>query len=245
MNLTDLNSGVFLPGRDYGKALSYTKNDSEELYRKNLKTQPDNWIYRNKKIEYRFNSRGYRTTEISDVNWTESVVVLGCSYVFGEGLSESDTITSQLEQMLKRPVVNLGARGASIDFCHFNSSILSNSYPVPYAVVILWPQLSRTTMFYDSNWIGTVGPWNLPENRHLEYWFDNLYMQQMQAKLYQISTQQIWKTKTRFCESSFFETTVDTLGCNKLEVLDRARDLVHPGIETAKAVAKYIALKIK
>jgi hypothetical protein len=244
MKLTDLESGIFLPGRDYGKTINFTKNDNEKLFKKNLKTQPADWIYRNKTVQYSFNSRGYRTKEFADIDWKDSVVVFGCSYVFGEGLDTSDTITTNLQQLIGRPVINLGARGASVDFCHFNSIILSNSYPSPYAVVFLWPNISRTTMFYDSNWTGTVGAWNLPENRHLEYWFENTHMQQIQAKLYQMGSQQIWKSKTKFVEASFFDLTVDTLGCPKLEVYDKARDLNHPGIETAKSVAKYLASNI-
>ncbi|NDB55582.1 hypothetical protein EB169_07100, partial [archaeon] len=33
--------------------------DTEDLYKKNLKYQPNDWYYRNKKIEYKLNSAGY------------------------------------------------------------------------------------------------------------------------------------------------------------------------------------------
>lgn len=100
-------------------------------------------------------------------------------------------------------------------------------------------------MFYDSNWTGTVGPWNLKENRYLEYWFNNTHMQQIQGKLHQMSAQQIWKPKTKFYEASFFDITVDTLGCNKLSTLDYSRDLEHPGVKTAAEAAASIYKNIE
>ena len=41
--------------------------DSEENYLANLKTQPDDWYYREKKVEYAFNSYGHRSKEIKDL----------------------------------------------------------------------------------------------------------------------------------------------------------------------------------
>lgn len=55
------------------------------------------------------------------------VLLLGDSMVYGHGLEQPDTIAQQLENMLGRPVANLGVQGASI---HQEYQILKRWVPV-------------------------------------------------------------------------------------------------------------------
>lgn len=244
MKIQDLNSGQFLPGRNYSSIIQFTKNDTKALLDKNLTKQPADWRYRNLDVTYNINSRGYRAPDFQSVDWGNSIVLFGCSYTFGEGLPENDTISARLQAELGYPTINMGALGASIDFCHHNATILHAFYTPPKAVVFLWPAPNRCTVFYDDNWTGTVGLWNLHENKFMKYWFKNQHMQQMQQRLFQMSTQQIWQSSSIFYEASFFDSTVDILQCDKLNTIDYARDLQHPGHLTAEAVSKKIASEL-
>lgn len=226
--------------------------DSEEQFLENSKkfrSNEQSWIYFDKSIEYKFNSQGYRTSEWNDINWQESVVIFGCSNVVGEGLAEADTISGVLSRLLDRPVVNLGVSGTSIAFSSYNSAMLCNNLPTPYAIVQLWTALARmelytadvvkihtaaqhghidtiSTEFYRS-WI------SYPENPNTHMFFNALL-----SKL-------LCKSKTRYYEASFFLETANMLQCDYITVDDYARDLTHPGINTAKTVATQIANSLK
>jgi hypothetical protein len=54
----------------------------------------------------------------------------------------------------------------------------------------------------------------------------------------------MWESKTRYHELSLFGETTDILNCTHVRAIDFARDLGHPGIETAKLVAENIAANI-
>ena len=68
--------------------------DSRELFKKNLKSQPTSWKYRTTNITYRLNSMGYRTQEFDRIPWHKSIVLFGCSYIFGVGCELSSTIAA-------------------------------------------------------------------------------------------------------------------------------------------------------
>ena len=51
----------------------------------------------------------------------------------------------------------------------------------------------------------------------------------------------LWTNKTQYIELSFFRNTCNTLKITPLTFLDFARDLIHPGIVSAKAAAIKIA----
>lgn len=223
----------------------YSSDSEEKFLKKSKEFASSDWIYSNKTIAYKFNKQGYRTWEWDHVNWSDSVVVLGCSNVLGEGLAEQDTITSQLSLLLNRPVVNLGVSGTGIAFSAYNSSMLCKNLPVPYAVVQLWSSVSRIELYthnnikihsaanhghtdsvsknFYSSWISH------PENFNTHMFFN--------AQM----TKLLWQAKTRYYEASFFYDTANVLDCDYISVLDVARDGDHPGIETAKSTALQIS----
>ena len=57
-----IRKGYFLP---VGPKLNglFSGTDSEQLFKENLLTQPDDWYYRTHSIEYNLNKYGYRTVE--------------------------------------------------------------------------------------------------------------------------------------------------------------------------------------
>ena len=66
--------------------------DSSYHFQKNLKILPEKWRFRKDTVGYEFNSEGFRTTEFDKVDWQNSYVILGCSYVFGIGVPQQETI---------------------------------------------------------------------------------------------------------------------------------------------------------
>ena len=238
-------SGPLIQSHFPKSEMSFCSMDTEELYIKNareFRLRGEPWDYFNKTITYKFNSQGYRAAEWADTDWEDAVVVLGCSIVLGEGLAEEDTITSQLSKLLNRPVVNLGVSGTGLSFSLYNSTMLYKNSPTPYAVIQLWSHPYRMEL-YDSGSIIINAPithqkefyrnWILhPENPNT-----HTYMAAQASRC-------MWESKTRYYELSLFGETTDILNCTHVRAIDFARDLGHPGIETAKLVAENIAANI-
>ena len=61
--------------------------DSEQLYHRNLKHAPQDWIYRDKKVEYTFNNYGLRMSD-NITSEGKSIYFSGTSYTMGIGISE-------------------------------------------------------------------------------------------------------------------------------------------------------------
>ena len=122
-----------------GFTLNFSGTDTKELFEENLKTQPDDWYYRTHEVKYTLNSFGYRTKEFDDIDWKESIVIFGCSNIFGIGVADEHTIPYFLEQLSGRPVINMGMGGSSIQTALHNSIILNDSeYPTPKVIIYAW-----------------------------------------------------------------------------------------------------------
>jgi len=221
----------------------FTTSDANALFEKNLKTQPDDWYYRHNPVTYTINSDSYRAPEFSTVDWANAVVIFGCSNVFGAGVSDEHTISSQLEKLINRPVINLGISGSSIQCAVYNSAILAAGYPCPYAVIQLWSGPDRTILFTDSSF-ANYGPWMSPPNRFYDEWAQN-DNPKITALLYRIISRQIWTNRTHYLEATLFASTAALFKCHdiktEIENIDLARDLIHPGRHTTAHIAAYFA----
>ena len=149
---------------------NYWGGDTKELFLENLKTQPDDWYYRSHPITYAINTQGYRLEqELADIDWANSTVIFGCSNVFGDGIKNKHTISSQLQALLKEPVVNLGVGGASAELIRHNLTLLLEFYPQPKRIVILWPDRTRTVS-YEHNYPSIHGSWNIEQHTLADLW---------------------------------------------------------------------------
>lgn len=220
------------------EVVSFSDSDTKELFRKNLKSQPNDWIYRNKTITYSYNNYGFRTREFNDVNWKESVVVFGCSNVEGTGLAEEDTIVMQLEKILERPVINLGIRGTGIDVACWNSLILHKNYSTPKAIIQVWSSLARYAN-YDNKRLSRFVPKHMGYYRRLNWEF--------RSEKYIETDRALWRDKVPYIEGTFFKISNKNLekSIKRFNSIDCARDLKHPGIESNKLAAEYIADQLK
>ena len=239
-------SGPLIQSHFLKSEMRFYSMDTEELYIKNarefrLRGKP--WDYFNKTITYKFNSQGYRAAEWADTDWEDAVVVLGCSIVLGEGLAEEDTITAQLSKLLQRPVVNLGVSGTGISFNSYNGTMLYKNLPKPHAVVQLWSAPNRVELYTDNDILLNTSS-GKTNNEFYRNWV--LHPENPNTHMYMAAqaSRFMWESKTRYYELSQFGETSDILNCTHIQTIDRARDLGHPGIETAKLVAENIAENI-
>lgn len=215
----------------------FCTSDTRELFLENLKTQPENWHYRTKPVEYCVNSSGYRTKEFSEIDWKESIVLFGCSMTAGIGVAEDETISHFLEQKSGRPVVNLGVPGCGLDFTLYNNFLLKKNYPQPWAVVNLLTNVNRIMVFRKLD-VEFLGLWS--END--PYWRGHMSSEYNPIMKSIFEIEQInfmWKDARTF-NASWFDDTAHYGDCIKLHFGNSARDLIHCGAVDNKRNSQVI-----
>lgn len=206
--------------------------DQEKVFKKNLKRNDKEWIYRQKDINYCYNEQGFRERSFNDVDWKESIVIFGCSNVEGVGLANEDTIARCLERIIQKPVINLGIGGTGVDISCWNSTILYEYYDIPKAIIHIWSNLDR----YSDTKNDKIVPYVPRSSKYCA-----VINWEFRSRQYVITDRALWRDKTLYYEASFFGTTASRLKIDKLNTIDYARDLIHPGLESTKLVAEKIA----
>ncbi len=218
--------------------------DTKERYKHNLTTQPEDWSYRNKIIVYNTNSDGYRTKEFDKINWAKSVVIFGCSYVYGVGNAEDETISACLERIIGIPVINMGVAGSSPNFALHNSTILKIGYPVPKAVIHAWSSPYRCP-YYNEKSVFHCGSWNRDINKMGQSWNSTTSNPAVNILMTARMAREMWSDKTNYYDFSIFSSTANYLNCDYIKQVDVARDLGHSGIKTNTLIAEKIAENIR
>lgn len=243
--MLQLNSARFnrsdLPDFCYG--------DSREFYQKNLATQPADWLWRSRSLRYTLNSQGFRCPEWSDIDWSSSIVCMGCSMTFGVGVDDSDTWCHQLELITGRPVVNLGWPGASVGLMWANSVELIRAGISPHALVYYWPDSSRVAEFIRPGQVYNWGIWDqdrpnprLPWNDGLgRVWIDRKN-HSLQMARYQIASLR-WSC-ARLDLTWNFDDQFEGLAEHLHVMEDRGRDLGHPGPLSHRQFAQAVAQRL-
>ena len=216
--------------------------DSKEFYQKSLNTQPSNWHYRNNPVRYNWNANGYRAPEWNTVDWANSIVVMGCSLVAGEGLDEDDTITVQMSKMLDEPVVNLGVPAGSADVLFYNTIRMVDLGIRPKSVIVLSPMWSRTVSFGVPS--TNLGPWcsSVPSfDRGLVTYYEQYVRRMPNAEVHGYlslrGVKEAWENA---------DVPVHVLDQAELsQFVDYSRDLAHPGINTAYNWATELCARLK
>lgn len=250
VNLNFINTGLGPSVR------AFSSTDSQELFQTNLKIQPADWVYHDCTITYSLNSYGYRAPEFHLVDWSNSIVIFGCSNVVGIGLPENDTVSSQLQRLTGRPVINMGASSSSMEFSVYNSGILRANYPPPYAVVHIWTVYDRCTEFIKNGQVKHHGAnfSTVADGNYFTVINQTETNQSTRAQYLKTMAEGMWKnTGTQYFDCSFFWATADLLKCPSIEQIDHARDLRlvsgqvrgHPGKETAGRASEIIAQALR
>lgn len=95
------------------------------------------------------NSLGYRDIEFDNIDWSETYIMQGCSFVCGVSIpNNDDTIPSLLSAKLNRKVVNLGVLGSSIQLQYMNAIHMIEKNIIPKGVFVLYPFAERFLSFH-------------------------------------------------------------------------------------------------
>ena len=243
--------------------------DTRQLYQANLIKYPEKMLkFRDRTLNYTLNSGAFRAPEFSDIDWAESVVLFGCSVVFGDGLDDSECLSSQLSELLARPVINMGVSGSSARLMAMNNLVLYHSWPTPWRVINIWPTADRITEITDQG-ANCYGVWtqNMGHSR------DRTVFQRLKGQLtdYDVLAQarrwaEIWATLNhgayhmdtelffnsltvrslwadRALDLTWAHGTDQVIGCGLLDwdFENTARDCLHPSADTVRQWAEQIA----
>jgi hypothetical protein len=223
----------------------FIEPDSRALYEKNLAVQGEDWPWRNRSVYYQLNSQGYRCPEWDSIRWESSVVFFGCSQTYGIGLDQDQTIPCRVQSKLGQPCVNLARAGTSIMFQWANTVRLVRAGIKPRAVVYIWPDHARVVHFLGGHFVHSIGSWSAEQDRkpQLLDWITDLNQSREWADLAIKNCQLLWTCPVL---DYTFQPETARLGPHLLpHDIDRARDLEHPGVQTAEFSADIIAQSLR
>ena len=235
----------------------FTGTDTDVLFNENLKTMPQDWHYRTKEVSYKLNSCGYRTKEWKDIDWKNSIVLFGCSYVFGVGVAEDETVAYHLEQLTGKTVVNIGYGGGSNDLSLINCANMINNFDYPLAIAFNWTYMDRFMYFVGKNMFQPIGSWAIQKQGLFSKFHHNIVSslyENMTKNLnhackinynYKLILQNMLKDKTQMIDFTYLDHCADVFKCDIVQIINDARDLKHPGVSSTINTAKYIYGKLK
>ena len=121
----------------------FFSTDSEEEFRRNSAKMSHDWKYHTEKIIYKWNSQGYRTKELDEIQ-KPFLLATGCSYTEGVGLNTKDIWASMVADNLGLELYNIGKQGNSPEILTMNALLWkANNLPKPDLVVAQWPNTMR------------------------------------------------------------------------------------------------------
>jgi len=233
----------------------FVGSDTEELFKRNLQTMPPDWEWRHTTVKYSVNSQRYRCPEFETIDCSNSILMLGCSVVFGVGLDDSQICSKHLADLINKPVINLGYSGSSVMFHWANTCRLIENNINPRGVVYIWPQASRICEFQNDPNIMNHGPWSVgSKNNWAESWIMHPTHSTEFLKYAKISVSNMWKCPVLHYTSRY-EDSQENNNLKFLKVIhdDHARDWnpditgnrkTHPGPRTNRKWAEIIAQDI-
>ena len=251
-----------------GKSLHWYCGDDLENYNQYNKK---GWEYHNTadKLEYNFNSLGYRTKELTGLN-NDYILVFGCSYTEGVGLYEHQIWCNKISKMYDIDVINLAKAGTGPDIVALNTQLfIKNKFVLPKCVLIQWPQSSRKSFAYTEKRLFTnqirLEDRNimfLPDGTEEEYemmdsvWYHKRWVheqgQMNYENLYHLnSVNNIWNALGvpvhNWTFQSDFKIKYDKgmVQTVKTDMTGRARDEAHDGESIHDQVVRQIKDKVK
>lgn len=185
--------------------------DSEESYNRILPkiSKYINWRWATEQITYSTNNCGLRMEENIDDNYdfSNTYVVLGCSFVEGIGNKKDETISAYIEKISGVKTLNFGNGGTGCDVVFYNSMWLASRPNPPKKIFICWPEISRVShyrlsynkidniMETDNSYSTPLYPINISTKDHME----NDYKDEFFAYPYVQSNNKIlWQELLRF-----------------------------------------------
>ena len=218
--------------------LDWCPSDSEEEFDRNFKVnriqlEQLNWTKTN--VKYSIDSFSFRNSEAVDFT-KEYNIVLGCSHSFGIGVNENDIWFNHLKPYFDEPFYNAAIAGGSISGCYRSLQGFLDLGLKIKRVFMLTPDRGRHEYFdaKDNKW--KVMAWwsghkSLITNICLnENYLNNFYQTNMMSINY-------------ICDKNNIELT--DIATDKGDDVDhaicqsrKARDLIHPGVDTHEFIGK-------
>jgi hypothetical protein len=125
------------------QTIDFYSTDSKTAFLKNYISFGKSWRYHKPSIEYKFNSLGYRTKEITDLN-KDFLLTFGCSYSEGVGLHQSELWCEDISKHLNIDLYNHAKQATGIDIQYYNAMLWNmNQMPKPKLVIVQWPYKAR------------------------------------------------------------------------------------------------------
>jgi hypothetical protein len=121
---------------------SNEEDDTRARFKKNLITQAQDWKYRAQPVFYELNRYWFRCRDFASYDWSNSIVIVGETNLFGVGLDESETFSTQLEQKVGVPCINLSGVGYSNAMIANNIKAILNEVK-PKALIVGWSPFDR------------------------------------------------------------------------------------------------------
>jgi hypothetical protein len=222
--------------------------DSKEQFITNSKKLGSEWHYYDKTVTYKLNRNGYRSTEWSNIDWKNSIVILGCSMIFGVGVAEDETINYYLQEMIGRPVVNIGYPAGSNEIIFNNSVAIFENFGIPASVITAWSTTDRFK-YYTPSHSHDVGLWTTKSTMGDVVDLYELYTslnanqtnQHIKSYYLEKANRAIWKDRSEYYTFSFFESTAHYMRLDThFKIVPDARDLIHPGRNKNLEIAKHL-----
>ena len=138
--------------------------DNLNLFERNLKYQPLDWIYRNKNIEYRFNKLGLRMSKDLDELKKDILYVSGTSFSMGIGLAEEDRYSDILANKLSLDYINYSGPTFSIKLQVYTFFNYIQKYQIPKICVFEYPILTGYTFLDKEHALTFTGGSHYPRN---------------------------------------------------------------------------------
>lgn len=140
---------VLHPSIPRSTRLKFWGTDSEELFKKNKETAPDNWMYHDTEIVYNFNEHGLRQKkELKEINQSNYIFSTGGCINLGVGIREEDRYADIVANTLGMDLVTWGSPLGSLKYQTINFMNLLNVAPVLPKIVIAYHAPHANTMFY-------------------------------------------------------------------------------------------------
>jgi hypothetical protein len=236
-------------GEDFANIqMMFAGEDSEEQFEKNKKSQPPDWYYINKPIEYAYNSYGHRSKDLQDIDLDNYVLFTGCSHTSGVGIELEKTYPYLVSQQLNCDYYNLAMPATGIDVLEYNLlTWFAKVKKKPKIVFIQWPDCSRYITYNDEFKHGiTSGSWEKdPDKMKFIASGDLSGFFNARVKFTVDLIRTVVESQTRLITCNISGQVPYDMENFTMRTIDKARDLSHAGINSNSTFAKAILERLQ
>jgi len=158
------------------KVLDFYDTDTSELFVENKKKMGKEWIWYDKPITYELNSLGYRMKEFENIDWTNYMMVLGCSHTFGTGMPFEDLFSTRISKNLNMDIVNAAIPGGANNAMLINLNKLLSKKTPPKLIICNWTFLHRWSYMHGD----TIIRHGITKILPIENYYDESYINYLQ-----------------------------------------------------------------